>query len=61
MAARRGYRSISYSTNDPQARPLLRRNLFFERGQFPLITRAPDPGIRTLAKGDMIIQGGDMD
>jgi Acetyltransferase (GNAT) domain len=60
-AAQRGHRSISYNTNDRQARPILRRNLFFERGQFPLITRVSDPGIRALAKGDVIIHGGDMD
>ncbi|MGB8839787.1 MAG: GNAT family N-acetyltransferase [Aliidongia sp.] len=61
--ARRGCRSISYVTNDPRSRSTLRRNLFFERGRFPLIAKALNAAATgtILAPGDMIIQGGDMD
>jgi hypothetical protein len=61
--ARRGCRAISYVTNDPGSRSILRRNLFFERGRFPLIARTLNPAANAvvLTKGDMIVQGGDMD
>ncbi|MGB8842239.1 MAG: hypothetical protein WCC64_14360 [Aliidongia sp.] len=41
----------------------MRRNLFFERGRFPLIAKALNAAATgtILAPGDMIIQGGDMD